>query len=374
MFNSILWNTKNLYNELLEIHKESWKNKKKGLTKFDYNNLSKSKKFPVKIYSQVLQSTGARLADAFQRFFRRQNRFPKFKSLRNFKSFTYPQNTGFAVLPKHIRLGGIGKVRCRFSRPIEGIPKTCTIKKTNIGDWYAYITVDDINILKIVPQNRQIVKAIDLGVRKFLTDQDGNYLPRPRFLTKKLKKLARAQRELSRKQKGSHNREKQRLRVAKIYEHIQNARRDHHFKVAHWLVNHYDNLICEDLQVSKMYRKKSERKQRRALFDVALYEFLTILTWMAEKYSCNLVRVDPAYTSQLCSNCGSVVPKGSSEIHNCPHCGLVLDRDINAARNILLRGLKYLTTNVPGGIPGGEKLFSSNPMLVEILISGVGGH
>ena len=362
---------KNLYNELLEIHKEFWKNKKKGLSKFDYNNISKSKKFDTKIYSQVIQSTGARLADAFQRFFRKQNKFPKFKSLRNFRSFTYPQNTGFSILPKHIRLGGIGKVKCRFSRDIEGTPKTCTVKKTNIGDWYIFIVVDDNQVPKIIPQARENVKAIDLGVRKFLTDQDGNYVPRPRFLCRKLDHLARAQRKLSRKKKGSRNHEKQRLKVAKIYEHIQNARRDHHFKVAHWLVNNYDNVICEDLQVSKMYRKKSERKQRRALYDVALYEFLTILTWMATKYSCNLVKVDPAYTSQLCSKCGTIVPKGDSEIHNCPHCGLVLDRDINAARNIYLRGIKYLTTNIPGGISGG---FQDNPMLVEISISGIGGH
>ncbi len=154
-----------------------------------------------------------------------------------------------------------------------------------------------------------------------------------------------------------------RLRVAKLHEKVKNSRRDHHFKVAHYLVNTYDQVVCEDLEPSKMFRKRYESKQRRALRDVALSEFLEILDWMGYKYSCEITKVSPEYTSQMCSGCGSIVKKNLSvRTHICPHCRLVIDRDINAAINILNRGNK-----LPGGTTGGAVVAATTPMLVELV-------
>ena len=133
--------------------------------------------------------------------------------------------------------------------------------------------------------------------------------------------------------------------------------------MAHYLVNTYDQVVCEDLETSKMFRKKHESKQRRALRDVALSEFLEILDWMGHKYSCEIMKVPPEYTSQMCSGCGTIVKKDLSvRVHSCPHCGLVIDRDINAAINILNRGNK-----VPGGTTGGVVVTATTPMLVELV-------
>ena len=374
LIDNILWYCKETYNRLLEIHNsERLIDKNKKFSKFDYNQLIKTFEKPkgFQVHSQVVQQVSERLATAFSRFLGKVSRYPKFKSIRSFRSFTYPQNTGFSLDVKNsrIRLGKFGKVKAVFSREIVGTPKRCTIKKLPCGHYYAFIAVDNGDMLNQQPiLIRQRTKVgIDLGVSRFYTTHDGEYLESPRFLRKKLLKLRVAQRKLSRKQKGSNNWRKQVLKVARIYENVKNSRRDYHFKVAHYLVNKFDQIVCEDLQVLNMFRKKHERKQRRALLDVGLYEFLVILEWMCQKYSCILTKVPPQHTSQLCSRCGSIVKKDLSvRIHNCPHCGLVVDRDINAAVNILNK------INIPVGTTGGVMTEVITPTLVEMsLIRGI---
>ena len=368
LIDKILWHCKCTYNRLLEIHNETWLNEKKTLSRYDYNNLFKNFEKPDHpIHSQVIQNVGARLANAFSRFFNKKLRSsrPKFKSIKKFRSFTYPQNIGFSLdlKNKRIRLGKFGKVKAVFTREITGTPKSCTIKKFPCGHYYAFIVVEEPENSRIIPVRQRTKVGIDLGVSRFFTTHDGKYFESPRFLRCNLEKLRRAQRKLSRKKIGSKNREKARLKVAKLHEKVKNARRDHHFKVAHYLVNTYDQVICEDLEASKMFRKKYESKQRRALLDVALSEFLEILDWMGHKYSCEVTKVPPEYTSQMCSGCGTVVKKDLSvRTHICPHCGLVIDRDINAAINILNRGNK-----LPGGTTGGVVVTATTPMLVELV-------
>lgn len=368
VIDKILWHCKCMYNKLLEIHNETWLTKKKTLSRYDYNNLSKNFEKPgYPIYSQVIQNVGTRLADAFSRFFNKKLRSskPKFKSIKKFRSFTYPQNSGFSLDPKNrrIRLGKFGKVKAVFTREITGTPKSCTIKKFSCGHYYAFIVVEETENSRIIPVRQRTRVGIDLGVSRFFTTHDGKYFESPRFLRRNLEKLRRAQRKLSRKKMGSKNREKSRLRVARLHEKVKNTRRDHHFKVAHYLVTNYDQVVCEDLEMSKMFRKKYESKQRRALRDVALSEFLVILDWMGRKYSCEITKVPPEYTSQICSGCGAIVKKDLSvRVHSCPHCGLVIDRDINAAINILNRGNK-----LPGGTTGGAVATVTTPMLVELV-------
>ena len=369
LIDKILWHCKCTYNKLLEIHNETWLTKKKTLSRYDYHRLSKNfeKSVDCQIYSQVIQNVGSRLADAFSRFFNKKlrSRRPKFKSIKKFRSFTYPQSSGFSLDLKNgrIRLGKFGKVKAVFTREIKGALKSCTIKKFPCGHYYAFVVVEEPENSRIIPVRQRTRVGIDLGVSRFFTAHDGKYFESPRFLRHNLEKLRRAQRKLSQKKTGSKNREKARLRVAKLHEKVKNSRRDHHFKVAHYLVTNYDQVVCEDLEPSKMFRKKYESKQRRALRDVALSEFLEILDWMGRKYSCEVTKVPPEYTSQMCSGCGTIVKKDLSvRVHSCPHCGLVVDRDINAAINILNRGNK-----LPGGTTGGGMATVITPTLVELV-------
>ena len=361
----ILWNCKNLYNYLLDLNIRTYKKTGKGLlgTKLD----QPAQKFiGNKIPSRVRTDVWRRLTSAFSRFFKKQCRFPKFKSKNKYLSFTLSTyKCGFNFDKNHIKVNGVGNIKAVFTRDLLGTPKACTIKKMKSGNYYAFITLDDKNVEKIKIEDRKSFISFDLGVSKFLTDQDGNYLSSPRFLRKNLRKLRRAQRELSRKQRGSKNRRKARIKVAKLHEKVYNTRRDYHFKVAYYLVTNYNEIYCEDLRVKSMFPGKSRqaKKARRALYDVALYSFLVVLQQMCEVYSCKFTKVDPQYTSQICSNCGTIVKKSLSDrIHNCPHCGLVIDRDVNAARNILQRG-KNLSVGTTGG--------ANAPQLVEISIPGI---
>ena len=360
----ILWECKNLYNKLLEYHNQTYKESKKSLSKFDYNNQIKYlvNLKEIEIHSQVLRTASTRLSDAFQRFFKKQNRYPKFKSIRQFKSFTYLQSTGFALLPTNkIRLGKFGKVKAKFTREINGTLKTCTIKKMNSGKYYAFIVIENENNISV--SNRQNSIGIDLGIKNFITTHEGMFIKRPKFIGKYKNKLIRAQRKLSRKKTGSHNRNKQRIKLAKIHEKISNTRRDHHFKVAHYLVNNYNIVCCEKLSSSFMIskRKRKNKSITKHAIDISFYEFLTILNYMGLKYSSKIIEVDPFNTSQVCSNCGSIVSKSlETRIHHCPECNTILDRDVNAAINILNRGLNTRTVGTTG-----------TTTLVEIKITGL---
>ena len=361
----ILWNCKELYNYLLDLNIRTYKKSKKSILG---NALDKHAQEFIghKIPSRVRQSLIRRLTNAFERFFKKLSRFPKFKSINKIRSFTVTTfKCGFNFDEKHVKVNGLGKIKAIFTRDLLGIPKTCTIKKMPSGKYYAFITLDDKDVPNVEINQPEDYIAIDLGVSRFYTDEKGNYVASPRFLRRNLKKLRKAQRELSGKQKGSRNREKARIKVARLYEKVADTRRDFHFKVAYYLVTTYREVICEDLHTSKMFlgKDKQSRLARRALYDVALASFLVILQQMANLYGCKLTKVDPSYTSQACSNCGTIVKKSLSDrVHKCPHCGLEIDRDVNAARNILQRG-KQLSVGTTG--------CTSVLQLVEVLIPGI---
>ena len=361
----ILWNCKELYNYLLDLNIRTYNETGKSI--LGYGLCKSAQKFTKKnLPSRVRQNVISRLTDAFKRFFKKQNKFPKFKSISKYRSFSVPTfKCGFNFNKTHVRVNGVGAIKAVFTRDLLGVPKQCTIKKTPSGKYYAFIILDDKDVPKVEINQPEDCVAIDLGVSKFYTDENGNYVASPRFLRRNLKKLRKAQRELSRKQRGSRNREKARIKVARLHEKVANTRRDFHFKVAYYLVTTFKEVICEDLRTSKMFlgKDKKSRLARRALYDVALASFLVILQRMADLYGCKLTKVDPQYTSQICSNCGTIVKKDLSvRIHKCPHCGLEIDRDVNAARNILQRG-KQLSVGTTG--------CTSVLQLVEVLIPGI---
>ncbi len=242
-------------------------------------------------------------------------------------------DNGFLVLSK------IGRVGVRWSRPQEGTPKTVTISHEADG-WYAVISCADVPAQPLPPTGRET--GIDVGLKVFLITADGEVVENPRLHRRGEKKLTKAQRRVSRRKKGSHRRRKAVGHLQRAHQHVKRQRADFHHKTALMLLRQYDTIYLEDLQVANMVRNHHLAK---SISDAGWAAFRAILEAKAACAGRWVVAVPPAYTSQDCSGCGARIPKSLSvRTHVCTSCGLVLDRDENAARNIqwvgqALRGL-----------------------------------
>ena len=371
----ILYHCRKLYNHLLEMDIELYKKTGKGLRGFGFDKPAQDftgNNLPSKVRTAVYR----RLDQSLKRFYNKLSRFPRFKSENRYLSFetTVVGSDGYKIFPDEnkIQFPRLGKIKAIFTRKILGYPKTMSIKKYKSGKYYAFIVIEDSRAPKpIIPQRKKIV-GIDFGVSKFITTNEGDIVKSVRFLRKKLNKLRKAQRELSRKQKGSKNREKARIKVARLYEKVANCRNDFHFKVAHNLVMKYDIIVCEDLRIKQMMKHNTKR-MRRAILDQGFAVFLEILQHMCNKYSCLLVKVDPKYTTQKCSVCGTIIKKDLSiRTHKCPHCGLEIDRDVNAAINVLHKGQIQLAGGSLTARSAGAAVESSNIFkFVEKVVTGL---
>jgi len=291
------------------------------------------------IYSQVLQDVLRRLDKTFSSFFRRVKTgekpgFPRYKGENRYHSFTYPQPqenmipaNGKVYLPK------IGKVKIKLHREIPGNIKTVTVTRRN-GKYYACFTVEVESVL--LPKTGRTV-GIDVGVSAFVATSDGLLVQSPQTYRKAEKSLKTLQREVSRRKKGSNRRRKSVQKLASVHEKIANQRKDIAHKTARYLVNNYDLIAHEDLQIKNMVKNHHLAK---SIQDSGWGMFFDILAYKAEEAGKQVVKVNPHNTSQICSGCGHIVKKTLAvRIHKCPHCGLELDRDINAARNILATAL-----------------------------------
>ncbi len=291
------------------------------------------------IHSQVLQDVLTRLDRAFQAFFRRIKNgekpgYPRFQGATRYNSFIYKQfgngttlDNGFLVLSK------IGRVAVRWSRPIEGTPKTVTISKEADG-WYACFSCADVPVHILPPSGHET--GIDLGLESFATMADGTPIVNPRCYRKAEAYLRRCQRRVARRQKGSHRRKKVVTLLAKAHQHVARQRQDFHHKTALALVRANDVIYHEDLQTANMLKNHHLAK---SISDAGWSAFLSILSFKAAYAGRTVVAVPPAYTSQDCSGCGRRVLKGLSvRWHACPDCGTSLHRDQNAALNILRLG------------------------------------
>jgi putative transposase len=212
------------------------------------------------------------------------------------------------------------------------------------GDWYAYLIVDngskEFELTEI-----ETAIGLDVGLTSYIVDSDGHEVENPRFLKQSLKKLRREQRRLSKKQKGSKNHEKQRLKVARQYERVQNQRNDFQHKLSREYVNNYDLIVTEKLTPIDMVKNRS---LARSISDASWNSLNQKLAYKAENAGKLFVQVDPRNTSIDCSGCGKQVPKSLSDRrHNCPYCGLSLSRDHNASINILHRGIEKVGQELP---------------------------
>ena len=300
---------------------------------------------------------------AFKAFFRSQNKFPKYKSKRNDQSYTTNNQKDSVKLSDNSRYISIPKckrIRIKKHRDFVGIIKSVTISKTCDDKYYISLLVEvDINPL---PETDKAI-GLDLGVKDLVTDSNGVKYKNHKYLAKSEKKLIKEQRKLSRMVKGSSNRNKQRIKVAKIYRKINNQRNDYLHKLSKYMINENQVICVEDLKVKDMSKDNDYNK---SMMDASMSRLLTMLTYKASWYGRTISKVPSKFaSSQLCSSCGyknSILKDLSIRKWTCPKCGVSHDRDINAAKNILRKGIEMLTKgrNCPDSLSMLDPLGSSS--------------
>lgn len=322
-----------LYNFALAERRDAYKAKQRSVSAYEQNralpDLKKRFSRYAGIHSQVLQNAIFRLDRAFKRFFSGGG-YPRFKVEGRYRSFTYPQATAFRILPggKKIRLSGIGNVPVRYHRPHEGTPKTASVVLYASGKWWLCITCE----IPDVPIRDAPLTGFDLGLENYLTASAGAVTKPASSLKSAQKKLGREQRRLSRTQTGSNNRRKQRTKVARAHERVVNRRRDFLHKTSRRLVDSHDGFAFEKLSVRNMLKN---HRLAKSISDASWSVFVSMTAYKAEKAGKPFALVPPRDTSSRCSGCDALVPKTLKvRTHVCPECGLVLDRDQNAAINI----------------------------------------
>lgn len=336
-----------IYNKMLNDKIEYYKKSNKML----YNTPAQYKKeFPwlKEVDSLALANAQMNLDKAYKNFFRDKNvGFPKFKSKKNNRC-SYTTNNDqrtqsvrivdnkYIHLPK---LKTLVRIKQHRQIPKDGKIKSATISQNPSGKYYISILVEQE--IKELPKNEFAI-GIDLGLTDFAITSDEVKYDNPRYLQKSLNKLAKEQRKLSRKKKGSKNRNKQRIKVAKLYEKITNQRKDFLHKLSSELINENQVICLEDLQVKDLLQNKY---LSQSISDVGWYEFRRQLEYKANWYGRTISFVDKYYpSSQICSNCGKNTGKKELSIRefDCPYCGKHHDRDVNASINILHEGLRLL--------------------------------
>lgn len=268
----------------------------------------------------------------------------RFRDKGRFKTFVYRQSS-FAIKDGKLRLSKIGDIRMKQHREIKGDIKQVFIKRTPSGKWYAIFSTE---YAQLEAPNRTRTVGIDLGLMRFATDSDGNVTDHPHSLRKRLDKLRKEQRRLSRKAKSSLNRQKQRLKVARVHEKAENSRRDFLHKLSRYYINNYSLIAVEDLDVKSLIGMQWNSLN---VLDSSWSTFIRMLEYKAESAGVQLIKVDPKNTTQECSVCGSYVQKRLWERTHVCSCGAVMDRDYNAARNILHKALKEIGREPPESTP-----------------------
>ena len=292
--------------------------------------------------STSLQSSLKDLDTAYQNFWKLHNGFPKFKSKKISKScYKTKQVASIKVFEKHIQLSKLGKIKCKLFKPVEGKILSTTIRKFPSGKYYVSIFVEKPNFEKLQPTGS--VVGIDLGIKDFCITSDGLKIENPHFLKNLEKKLICEQRRLSRKSRGSKNYEKQRIKLVRIYEKINNQRTDFLQKLSIQLIQDYDIICLETLKVKNMVKN---HKLAKSISDCSWSSFVNMLQYKSDWYGRYLSKIDTFYpSSKTCSNCGYKLENLTLDIREwtCPNCKTLHDRDINAANNILKEGLSLLS-------------------------------
>lgn len=332
-----------VYNFFLNQRKEYYQENKKNLNYVDQAKIVTQMKkqedysWLKEVNAQSIQATLRNLDTAYRNFFSKKAKFPTFKRKKDKNSFCIPQN--IRIIDKLLYIPKFKEgIKIILHRELEGTIQHATIKKTKTNKYFVCILCEIKNYEPKNKTNKEI--GIDLGIKDFIITSKGQKFKNYKFTYKYQKQLKKAQQHLSRKQKGSKQFEKQKLKVALIHEKITNCRKDNQHKISRKLVNENQVIYLESLTIKNMVKN---HKLAKAIEDCAWFQFTSFLDYKANWDDKIIYKIDRFYpSSKTCSNCGWIKQDLNLKIRNwtCPKCGTMHDRDINAAINILLEGRK----------------------------------
>lgn len=348
------------YNSALLDKSNRYRATKKSLSRQELQKMQVQDKkkctFLKEMPSQPLQEVYFRLEKAFEKFFKKESKYPQLKSSKDYCSLTFTQfgiSKSYDKKYKKLRtvrraaslgskgslqISSLGLIPVNWHRKLDGKVKQCIIKRQGTR-WYAIFSVEKRNVLN-AELDFNPTTGIDVGINKFAVLSNGEVIENPKYLRKSEKKLKRQQRRLSRRKKGSKNWKKQLMKVQQVHTKVANQRRDFLHKESYKLARAYSVICVEDLNVKNMVKS---RHLAKSIADAGWGMFRQFLRYKCEKNGGLLVKVKPHFTSQDCSNCGNRVKKSLSvRTHICTKCCTVLDRDHNAALNIEKEGLKQV--------------------------------